>query len=75
MKVEKLRAGMAKDFMGKRVVHSRRRLTELFWLEYPVYCAKLLIKSPSSDRTAIETLEGILKFDELKAGHNTYVKP
>ena len=72
MKVEKLRAAMARECMDRCVVYSRRKLTELFWLSHPTYCAKLLIKSPSSDRTAIETLEGILKFDDLKVGHNSY---
>lgn len=63
---------MTKEIMIKGTAYSRRQLTELFWLEYPRYCAKLLIKSPVNDRQAIETLEGILNFDLFKTEYNQY---
>ena len=66
------RVEMAKLCMKKGVHYSRKELTELFWVSYPLYCAKLLLKSPVDDRTAISTLEGIVTFDELKDSHNTY---
>ena len=72
MKKIEIRNAMAKEVMVKDVVYNRRMLTKLFWLAHPVYCAKLLIKSPVDDRTAIETLEGIISFDHFKVAYDEY---
>ena len=72
MKIVVVRENMAKQIMQKGIVYTRSELTEAFWLEHPVYCARLLIKSPVKDRTAIEILEGIITFDKFKIGHNKY---
>jgi len=72
MKEQEFRNELVYRVIEKKVPYTRRMLTELFWLEYPVYCAKLLIKSPVADRTAIETLEGIINLDAFKLDYNLY---
>ena len=66
------RLEMVKLCMKKDVFYSRKEITTLFWVSYPLYCAKLLLKSPVDDRPALQILEGIISFDKLKSSHNTY---
>ena len=61
--------------MKPNKIYTRKQLTELFWLEYPVFVAKLLIKSKCATKTPQETLQGILQFSNyknLKVEHNKY---
>ena len=63
---------MAKTCMKKKEVYTRVQLTELFWLSYPMFCAKLLIKSRSKKKTPLDVLKGIIWFDALRIDENKY---
>ena len=68
------RTGMTNLIMQPAVIYTRESLTKLFWVSYPAYCAKLLMNSPVTDRTPLDVLKGIIRFDEFKRGQNIYEK-
>jgi len=72
MGIVEARIEMLRPLMERNKEYTRPELTEMFWLAHPIYCAKLLIKSTTHDRTSLDSLQGILRFDEFKTRHNTY---